>query len=80
MRTYYPITEGHSYGFHHNFSAADASLARDADAMLAKLTPEQVKGDPQVAAALKAIQKRTLNLGKAYGGNGMPRGLSLKQG
>lgn len=79
MRSYYPVTEGHEYGFHMNFAADDSKQVREADALLASLRPEQVKADPQLANALRKIQGRAVQMGRNFGGNGQPKGLTFKQ-
>ena len=78
MRSYYPITEGHEYGFHTNFSAADAKQVREADTLLASLKADQVKGDKQMADALRTIRQRALHMANNHSGNGQPKGLVLK--
>lgn len=78
MRTYYPQSEGHAYGFHHQFSAQDASEAKKATSMMSALTAQQLKSDPAMAKALTTMKKRVIKLGNTMDSMGQTRGIVTK--
>ena len=80
MRTYYPQTQGGTYGFHHDFTNQSATMAKEATELVGALSIKQVKKDPEMAAALAAIKRRTLDLGRNHGSDGVARGVQRKRG
>ena len=77
MRSYYPGTESAAIGFHFDFATQSDTMAKEADALIGGLSLQQAK-DPKIAAALAAIQQRTMTLGKHAANNGVPRGVQRK--
>ena len=79
MRTYYPQSEGHAYGFHHQFSVQDANEAASATEITGKLTVAQIKSDPKLAKALATMKERVVRLGSTMDSMGQTRGIKFRQ-
>jgi len=78
MRRIFPRTECGVAGFHTNFAAQAATEATEMSTLIGGLSAAQVAADPKMASALAKIKRRTTDLGRMCGSDGVPRGVAYK--
>ena len=78
MRAVFPRTTNCEAGHHHDFFRQQTREAREATAMVDKLSVAQVRGDAKMTAALKALRGRVNERAVHHSVTGVPKGIAMR--
>ena len=79
MRDIFPGATAGEVGFHHDFDGERRRDAAAASQLMSGLSLKQVRGDPQLAAALRTLQGSVLRESRRFGFDGAQKGVKQRE-